>query len=611
MMTTASIREKAITKSILNPQGESVGPTPTTSRRLHRPSAFPQQPDISSLCVSSDPLCEYAVIISMYEVYNDRIFDLLTPPIKSAATKEYRRRPLLFKPTETSPDRKVVAGLRKVVCGNMHQALMVLEAGLHERRVAGTGSNSVSSRSHGFFCVEVKKRPKGGRKHGVEVPWTGSTLTVVDLAGSERARDAKTAGATLAEAGKINESLMYLGQCLQMQSDAGNKDKVRMNRGTTPRLTANVSQPNLVPFRQCKLTELLFSNCFPSASAYSTARHRNPQKAVMIVTADPHGDFNATSQILRYSALAREVTVPRVPSITQTILTAAAPISALPPCSSPVGSPPLHSRPFFSPGSAPGSYPHALPSNIERTFSPGSPGSDVHRTTMEVAALEIARLSEELDYLRQALDAERSAREEAESHLLSMEDRMLELEQAIREDCVTEFERRLEIEMARWRANMQVEMERGEEHWGRKIEVFERSMAAAASNDENMIDEESENKENVLMEDINEENDRLRRDNEILRRELACMSPTKRMPLQERGSDLGLAPRTKAADGSRGAKLNMTLDEGGLNRKLENLRVSDESLSARNSSGSTSPKKIRKLATKRWEANNADDDDLF
>ena len=43
---------------------------------------------------------------------------------------------------------------------------------------------------------------------------------------------------------------------------------------------------------------------------------------------------------------------------------------------------------------------------------------------------------------------------------------MLELEQVIREDYVVEFERHLEIEMARWRANMQVEMERREEHWG-------------------------------------------------------------------------------------------------------------------------------------------------
>ena len=44
--------------------------------------------------------------------------------------------------------------------------------------------------------------------------------------GSERARNAKTAGATLAEAGKINESLMYLGQCLQMQSDNHDPNKV-------------------------------------------------------------------------------------------------------------------------------------------------------------------------------------------------------------------------------------------------------------------------------------------------------------------------------------------------------------------------------------------------
>ena len=136
--------------------------------------------------------------------------------------KDHRRRHLLFKSTEASPERKVVAGLRKVVCGSYEEALMVLETGLMERRVAGTGSNSVSSRSHGFFCVEVKKRPRGGMSNS----WTGSQLTVVDLAGSERARNAKTAGATLAEAGKINESLMYLGQCLQMQSDNNEGTKV-------------------------------------------------------------------------------------------------------------------------------------------------------------------------------------------------------------------------------------------------------------------------------------------------------------------------------------------------------------------------------------------------
>jgi hypothetical protein len=185
----------------------------------------------------------------MYEVYNDRIFDLLTPPIKSAATKEYRRRPLLFKSTEASPDRKVVAGLRKVVCGTLQQALMVLEAGLHERRVAGTGSNSVSSRSHGFICVEVKKRPKTNGRYPMESAWGGSTLTIVDLAGSERARDAKTAGATLAEAGKINESLMYLGQCLQMQSDSANKEKVGP---VTPTPCASFREPSILTPRAAR-----------------------------------------------------------------------------------------------------------------------------------------------------------------------------------------------------------------------------------------------------------------------------------------------------------------------------------------------------------------------
>ena len=141
-----------------------------------RPSALPQFPDISDIVSPVESNAEYAIVVSMYEVYNDRIFDLLSIP---SSQKDLRRRALLFKPTEVSPDRKVVAGLRKVVCGTYEEALMVLETGLVERRVAGTGSNSVSSRSHGFFAVEVKKRPRGGMANS----WSGAHLTVVDLAG--------------------------------------------------------------------------------------------------------------------------------------------------------------------------------------------------------------------------------------------------------------------------------------------------------------------------------------------------------------------------------------------------------------------------------------------
>ena len=152
--------------------------TPTVSKRNmpQRPSTLPQLPDIRDFTVTASSNTDYAILVSMYEVYNDRIFDLLCHPRN---LKDLRRRPLLFKSTEASPDRKVVAGLRKIVCGSYEEALIVLETGLLERRVAGTGSNSVSSRSHGFFCVEVKKRPRGG----ISNAWSGAQLTAVDLAG--------------------------------------------------------------------------------------------------------------------------------------------------------------------------------------------------------------------------------------------------------------------------------------------------------------------------------------------------------------------------------------------------------------------------------------------
>ncbi|KAJ3464669.1 hypothetical protein MRS44_009455 [Fusarium solani] len=526
MSLTAARRVKNVAKQDLKGDHSMMSPPPR--RNAARTSALPQLPDVSGINVPCDPSAEYVIVIS----------------IKSGATKELRRRALLFKSTELSPDRKVVAGLRKVICTTYAEALTVIETGLQERRVAGTGSNSVSSRSHGFFCFEVKKRTRS-RRPG---PWEGNRFTIVDLAGSERAREAKTAGATLAEAGKINESLMYLGQCLQTQSEA-----------------ASSSKPNIVPFRQCKLTELLFSNSFPSSSTtpHAHAPRRNPQRGVMIITADPRGDFNATSQILRYSALAREVTVPRIPSITATIL-------AHPPPKTATRSPsPVHhhTRPFMPPGS--GSF---------RNYTP--PMSSDERQTMEIAALEIARLSDETDQLREEVDRQTEARISAEAHLLSMEERMLDMEAAIREDCAAEFEQRLAMEMARWKASMALEQERNEEHWDRKVEILERGLAP---------DDSDYDKENVLIEDLEEEVERLRHENGILKRELASRSPSKRRPLGER-DDFAPAAKTSKTDGV-----------SNLGRKLERMRVSNDTARPAAVTNGSPTKKIRKLGAKRWE----------
>jgi len=529
--------------------------------------------------VDIDPDTDYVVLISMYEVYNDRIFDLLSnatsPNAPAMSTRQgaalqkgLLRRPLLFKNTEMSPDRKVVAGLRKIVCGSYDEAMMVLETGLMERRVAGTGSNSVSSRSHGFFCIEVKKRSEQ-RGYGYAIPtWTGGTMSIVDLAGSERARNAKTTGSTLAEAGKINESLMYLGQCLQVQSDC-------QQEGSKP----------IVPFRQCKLTELLFSNSFPTSNHNST--YRPPQKAVMIVTADPQGDFNATSQILRYSALAREVTVPRIPSVTSAIL-----------------------------GNGPQSRPGTALHNGRHTPHDGY----FNAQELEQATNEVARLAEECDALVIRLAEEEIKRTEAELKLQAAEEKLEVMEQEVRDECWTEMEEQMEEEKERWRKAWEQEKVRTEEFLDDKLEILQKTTQVTIHEDRSSDAE---------VEQLERENETLRAKLRALEQEMQTRSPTKKsrttnksptkgLVLQE-GSNVNIATNPFLAS-LRARDSEATIKTKASTDSLNVCDVSPRKLSLRSSSVTreglgdrdveqqpAAVKKQRKLTTRKWDLGNVDD----
>jgi hypothetical protein len=299
----------------------------------------------------------------------------------------------------------------------------------------------------------------------------------------------------------------------------------------------------LVPFRQCKLTELLFSNSFPSSNQLP-GFNRHPQKAIMIVTADPLGDYNATSQILRYSALAREVTVPRVPSLTESILS-----STL--------------------GSCKGA-----------TSGRNSPNPALSEE-LEKAAAEIARLTSENETLAVRLAEEEIMRADLEMRLKSSEEKCLLIEQEVREECWADMDERMEEERKRWQTAFDEQIGRNDEHLDKKIELLSRGF---------QVYEDPDSATDQRVEELGLENDQLRSRIAALERELMGRSPTKK-------------PKSKnVLEPSHGSNhLGRESDIESALRRMDQLKLADSMFSP-GASGSSSPgKKHRKMATRKWD----------
>lgn len=227
---------------------------------------------------------------------------------------------------------------------------------------------------------------------------------------------------------------MYLGQCMQMQSDNSTLEHLQSQNQHQPASTTHLRAPALVPFRQCKLTELLFSN---AAQQPLRPGARSAQRGVMIVTADPCGDFNATSQILRYSALAREVTVPRIPSVTSQIMSA----------------------------QAQGGQDEPVPSqSVNSNNAPNDESSN-----------RDAALQTEIEVLHHRLAEEVQRRVDAETSWSVAEQRLAETEAAVREECWDAFEKRLDVERGRWLAAWDEERDAGGRLVDEKVGILMKS----------------------------------------------------------------------------------------------------------------------------------------
>ena len=171
------------------------------------------------------PEFSYVVHASYSEIYNELIYDLLSPTPPSEQTGNIS--------IQDDPKYGItVKGLTLVQCSNEEEALNQLFEGETNRTIAEHRLNKSSTRSHCVYTLHVECRSRVESSEKV----VHSKLNLVDLAGSERTKKTGSEGLTLTEANFINKSLSYMEQVVIALSERGRDH---------------------VPYRQSKLTYML------------------------------------------------------------------------------------------------------------------------------------------------------------------------------------------------------------------------------------------------------------------------------------------------------------------------------------------------------------------
>uniref|UniRef100_A0A1A7Z1S5 Kinesin-like protein n=1 Tax=Iconisemion striatum TaxID=60296 RepID=A0A1A7Z1S5_9TELE len=178
----------------------SSGKTHTMEGNLHDTDSMGIIPrivqDIFNYIYAMDENLEFHIKVSYFEIYLDKIRDLLDVSKTNLSVHEDKNRvPYVKGCTE------------RFVC-SPEEVMDTIDEGKSNRHVAVTNMNEHSSRSHSIFLINVKQE-----NTQTEQKLSGK-LYLVDLAGSEKVSKTGAEGAVLDEAKNINKSLSSLGNVI-------------------------------------------------------------------------------------------------------------------------------------------------------------------------------------------------------------------------------------------------------------------------------------------------------------------------------------------------------------------------------------------------------------
>lgn len=148
-----------------------------------------------------------SIELSYFEIYNEKIHDLLTPNITSNKTALKVREHPVWGP--------YVVDLSVHVANSFDEMKELLIIGNKNRITAATLMNEKSSRSHSIFSIELNLSEKLDENNSSR----RSKVSLVDLAGSERLGNSYNNEEKIRQGVCINKSLLTLGKVISALSE--------------------------------------------------------------------------------------------------------------------------------------------------------------------------------------------------------------------------------------------------------------------------------------------------------------------------------------------------------------------------------------------------------